>query len=605
MVQIPFHLPPLSVDDVEGYIAELVPDGDALIDKRTRAVLARGLFPNPRQVKRILNIFRLLRGLVEQREQRPVEQGGLEPGKIAWPLLAKTILIQAQWPELYRDWRQYPTLIRSLEEAYARQPVSEERIVWGEMVDEIPERGAEDEDAQEGEEAETRQGGLLDPYRQDWRKYILLRRLLTYPELEEAGEGRVRARFTGMERDDLRAYVYLVSVATESGPERAEVDAVPVAEELLQQMLSGDQARIQDAVEQLQGADESQLDYSLPSWRNSLVKVLESPQAETRERVSAGDALAYLGDPRFDPDHWHLPDDNMLGFVHIPAGPFLMGSDPEKDPNALEEEQPQHEVHLPRYYIARYPVTVAQFRTFVDASGYDDFDKDALKDLPNHPIRYMTWDDARTYCLWLDERLRGAAGERIRAGGDQEAVRFWGAIANSDIGATLPSEAEWEKAARGGLPTPDVGGTPKIYPKQGVEFWNRIYPWGNEFDPDKANTKETGLKRTSAVGAFPGGSSFYEVQDLSGNVWEWTRSLWGKEVEKPEFEYPYDPSDGRENLDASRDVLRVLRGGAFLNNYRYVRCAYRFDRDPYLRLNDGGFRVCVSPFARSEAEGHP
>jgi iron(II)-dependent oxidoreductase len=84
---------------------------------------------------------------------------------------------------------------------------------------------------------------------------------------------------------------------------------------------------------------------------------------------------------------------------------------------------------------------------------------------------------------------------------------------------------------------------------------------------------------------------------MSGNVWEWTRSLWGKDSEKPEFRYPYRPEDGRENLGASDDVPRVVRGGAFYFNLRRVRAAYRLRSLPDLRGSDVGFRVVVSPFS--------
>jgi formylglycine-generating enzyme required for sulfatase activity/energy-coupling factor transporter ATP-binding protein EcfA2 len=309
--------------------------------------------------------------------------------------------------------------------------------------------------------------------------------------------------------------------------------------------------------------------------RRWLVRLLEGGKIQPRERAEAGDVVGKLGDPRFDSDHWYLPDDNMLGFVHIPAGSFLMGSDPEKDPDARDNEQPQHKVTLPEYYLARYPVTVAQFRAFIEETKYDYFDKKFLEDPPNRPIRYIKWFGALAYVRWLQKKLSVVSRQWTAKESLGEIERaFWQGLAEGNLALALPSEAEWEKAARGD---------------------GRIYPWGNEPDPKRANYSDTGIGTTSAVGAFPDGASPYGLLDLSGNVYEWTRSLWGKDLDEPDFKYPYDPSDGRESLEAGDSHLRVLRGGAFYLSPRYVRCASRFRIGPgnwdlYL-----GFRVCVSP----------
>ena len=169
----------------------------------------------------------------------------------------------------------------------------------------------------------------------------------------------------------------------------------------------------------------------------------------------------------------------------------------------------------------------------------------------------------------------------------------------------LPSEAEWEKAARGGLEIPvepliksiqeiNFNSSPNFESRQN-ELDKRRYPWDDEPDPNRANYDDTKIGTTSAVGCFPAGQSPYGCEEMSGNVWEWTRSLWGKDWEKSDFRYPYQPKDGREQLDAPDDVLRVLRGGAFSHDLRYVRCAFRHWYDP----GDGddliGFRGVVSP----------
>lgn len=291
-----------------------------------------------------------------------------------------------------------------------------------------------------------------------------------------------------------------------------------------------------------------------------------------RDRCDAGAALGRIGDPRFRAEAWFLPNEPLLGFVEVPAGPFTMGSDKTKDAGAYENELPQHPVTLPAFYIARWPVTVAQFRAFVEAPDNDGFtpgDMDCLLGAPNHPAVRVSWHEALAYSRWLTRKLREWDGtpEPLR--------RLLHATAGSPWSVTLPSEAEWEKAARG--------------------TEGRVYPWGDAADPNRANYDETGIGGTSAVGCFPGGASPYGVEDLGGNVWEWTRSLWGRNF-KLEFGYPYGQEGQREDLAAPDEVARVMRGGAFYSISGFVRAACRFRHTPDDRLYFIGFRVVVSPF---------
>jgi formylglycine-generating enzyme required for sulfatase activity len=287
-----------------------------------------------------------------------------------------------------------------------------------------------------------------------------------------------------------------------------------------------------------------------------------------RDRVQAGNDLAVLGDPRFRADTWYLPNEKLLGFVEIPEGSFLMGSDKKSDPEAYADEEPQHELFLPRFYIARYPVTVAQFETFVKDKPYTRWK--GGKTPPhkaNHPVLYVSWQDALAYCQWLTDKLKnwGDTPPELKTLLEKEGWQV-----------TLPSEAEWEKAARG-----TRGG---------------IYPWDDKFEEDRTNTKETGINSTSAVGCFPRGATPEGLHDLSGNAWEWTRSLWGEETKwkNPKFKYPYNKDDGREDLAARDNMLRVLRGGSYLLGRNEARCAFRNWLHPYLRVNYGfGFRVAI------------
>jgi formylglycine-generating enzyme required for sulfatase activity len=293
--------------------------------------------------------------------------------------------------------------------------------------------------------------------------------------------------------------------------------------------------------------------------RTWLVRTLEHNALSPVERAQSGNALGVIGDPRFHgKDVWYLPNDEKLGFIEIPAGAFIMGSTPYEGSSS---ERPQHEVSLPCYFIARYPVTVAQFRAFVDDSKYAWRHKDFPQGEGNSPVVAVSWYDALAYCEWLTEKLQ---------------VTSWplATLLREGWCITLPGEAEWEKAARG---------------TDGCQ-----YPWGNEPDPNLANYDTTGIGTTSAVGCFAEGKSPYNVEDMSGNVWEWTRSLWGYSFDEPTFKYPYRPDDGREDLRASEELLRVLRGSAFWVAHQGMRCAARLGDVACVVHSYLGFRVALA-----------
>jgi formylglycine-generating enzyme required for sulfatase activity len=326
--------------------------------------------------------------------------------------------------------------------------------------------------------------------------------------------------------------------------------------------------------------------------RERLVVLVSQGKLAPRQRAEAGDSLAKLGDPRpgvgvHVVNGLTLPD---IELCYVPPGPFWMGSG-EDDPDAQEREKPLHKLDIPYgYWLGRYPVTVAQFSAFLDESGHKPRRAYlVLADPPNRPVRYVSWDDAIAFCQWLDDMWRKEG---------------WLPEGYSVI---LPSEAEWEKGARGGVEI--VTDSVMKNPGEGlgvdgltVEMVQnpvpqRRYPWGNEWKADWANARDIGIGSTCAAGAFPGGSSPYGMWDVSGNVWEWTRSRWGKEWKEPDFTYEYNPEDGREDL-GSRD-LRVLRGGSFFNSEGMLRCASRLRGSPSYDFDCYGFRIAVSPFSFS------
>ncbi|HEV7671466.1 MAG TPA: SUMF1/EgtB/PvdO family nonheme iron enzyme [Thermoanaerobaculia bacterium] len=288
----------------------------------------------------------------------------------------------------------------------------------------------------------------------------------------------------------------------------------------------------------------------LEHFRHWLVKVLREKLLPPTERAFTGRTLAALGDSRSE-----VMTVDGLEFLKVKAGRFFMGSN-EKDAQASENERPQHEVDLPEFRVARYPVTVAQYREYLRARGLGD-ETESLDGDANAPAVGVNWYQAIAFCDWLT--LRWHQSGRLESG--------W------RVG--LPSEAEWEKAARG--------------------HDARLYPWGTEVETERANFVATGIGSASTVGCFPDGASPFACEEMSGNVWEWTRSLWGRSWQVPDFAYPYDLKDGREDLNAPGEVLRILRGGSYINESRDIRCSSRTGL-PSESRNDGvGFRVVLIP----------
>jgi formylglycine-generating enzyme required for sulfatase activity len=231
-----------------------------------------------------------------------------------------------------------------------------------------------------------------------------------------------------------------------------------------------------------------------------------------------------------------------LELIEIPEGPFLIGSSRDKDRDARDDEKPQRQLYLPTYWIGKTPVTNAQFRLFVEGDGYsnraywsDDgwqwrteykrtqpaYWNDKKWNGDTQPVVGVTWYEAMAYCRWLSAQT-----------GDNYC---------------LPSEAEWEKAARG--------------------TDGRIYPWGNQApDKTRANFDEA-VGRTTPVGSYSAGASPYGALDMAGNVWEWTRSEYR--------DYPYDPDDGREDTSNPSEAQFVIRGGGWGNRSSNLRASNR------------------------------
>lgn len=294
-----------------------------------------------------------------------------------------------------------------------------------------------------------------------------------------------------------------------------------------------------------------------------------------RDRAKAGDVLAELGDDR----PGVLACDDMR-LCYVPPGPFWMAdSEQSRQGRWLDIlDKP--------YWLGQYPVTVSQFHEFARDSRYQPTYGDRyLSDPLNRPVMWVNWYDALAFCDWLQQRWQPHLPPGYRV--------------------TLPNEAEWEKGARGGRVVPQEPHVTTVHalraaldappPTISNARGQREYPWGdeppqpeNEAGLYRANNEAAGVGRTTAVGSFPAGASPVGCLDLSGNVWEWTRSFY----DKPR---PYRLSSEYETANPRNQERVLLCGGAFYVNY--VGCSARFDFFPLDIVGaDLGFRVVVSPF---------
>jgi formylglycine-generating enzyme required for sulfatase activity len=354
---------------------------------------------------------------------------------------------------------------------------------------------------------------------------------------------------------------------------------------------------------------------------NALIARCRAPEADIRARIAAARVLGELGDPRFIRRTGPHGDYLFPPLIAIAGGEYSIGSDEGLE----DDEAPIHPVTLAPFALGQFPVTNAEYRCFIDTGGYEDErwwqseaarrwrrgegtaegaklswrewrdwykadpqrirnrmregkitsvsarwweDQVAITDaefetrldgwfpigrqtLPAlwndpaynqglQPVVGIGWHEARAYCAWLSAQT----GNEYR----------------------LPTEAEWEAAARG---------------KKA-----RTYAWGKKFDAVRCNTFESHIRGTTPVGVFPEGETPEGLTDLSGNVFEWTSSLYRS--------YPYRFADGREAVESADDP-RVLRGGSWLNGRNGCRCTFRYGCLPVNRDGSFGFRVCCAP----------
>lgn len=483
-------------------------------------VFAVGLGDNPRQIKRTVNIFLMLWSLADKRRGRL--QGQVKPIR-----LAKIVAIQAAYPDLYNLLlKDEPRYLRELEEYYqAEISASRTNEMLTSKLDSIASQIIKDspktqEETQGDISAKTL--ALLD-------RISVLQKEMQQDEIPSAS-GYSESQFK-TKKELAPALVPFMS--------RRGASAV-------QRILTLHNPEIKDANFAGLPPDELKLYFTL------------TRRAEAPQPTPMPEAVRLVFEPQM---------------VKIPAGKFLMGTTAEQAQAVLKEtnndkdwqkwldwEQPQHTVELSEYSIGKYPITNREYQAFIKDTNYkppQGWDGDQFpNEKGGHPVVNVSWEDASAYCEWLSEKTKKTY--------------------------RLPSEAEWEKAARW-----------LIRPDSRESRWYEealIFPWGNTFNSKKANILESGIGDTSEVGQFsPQGDSPFGCVDMAGNVWEWCMDWFEKDTYKNRKGVKDPQSEPLRNPQ----VIHVIRGGSFKYPSWYARCSCRID-GPDGTNSDIGFRIVLS-----------
>lgn len=295
----------------------------------------------------------------------------------------------------------------------------------------------------------------------------------------------------------------------------------------------------------------------------AIANYFHAADPEASVRAAAGSLLSTIDEtttsaPRIVRRNYQSFD-FMESLVKIPSGGFLMGSKPSQDADSLEEEQPLHEVHVDEFSISKLQIRVKDYIEYLrETAGDRGAVIQAEVRVPDAPITKISWYEAISFCRWATVRAREAS------------------LIDETMEVRLPTEAEWEKSAKG----------PASF----------IYPWGNKFDETACNYRLSEPNEVVPVGSFsPRGDSGYGISDMAGNAWDWTLSLWGKRFDRPDYRYPYDQNDGRESVVAGGEFRRIIRGGGYYYHSYCMRTSTRNAAFPVFNHSGGGFRIVVSP----------
>ena len=545
IIQLPFRLPAIEQEAFARFIEENCKN----MPEYCSSIFARGLEANPRGVKRLLNVFGLQLALGQRRFSKGNRE--LEPA-----LLAKLNVIQERWPRLYQHLVSYPAEIKELEQACLEE---KERHPEGPVPARPIEGGTDDK---------TARPKTYSDVISEHARFVSLQEMMLF-EQEKCG-------VQNLDFSVLKNHIHLTRTTTSTVEKQAEnLEGLDIWRQLTSKSKE-EQNEGLERIRELEGEPDR------ADWSNRLNGQVRQERFKTLPHASRSavlKALSLVGDDRPE-----VLDSARMAFSKIAGGDFWLGEGEE----VYECKELDYD-----YRLSTYPVTVSQFKQFSDAGGYeqerywpeaaqaeswkegkvkfyrDDDWRPAMPALSNrfnymnHPMVMISWFESLAYCRWLTEQFR--QGDVI--GKDLEGLN------RQSWQVTLPSEAEWEKAARGSKE-------------------KSLYPFGDEIAPNLANYDQTAIESTSAVGCFPGGASPYGCLDMSGNIWEWCRNTFEK--------YPYKRDD-REDVTKNVGSTRVFRGGSWGNPAEDCRCSCRYGINPGFGGVGLGFRVVLVPSSLSPA----